>query len=459
MATADELLARLPAKSGGKSADDLLARLPPKGQESNPLMDAAREGMSSAVNTINLPYKLGETFNRGAEEAGGNVAEYLGGKMNNNVAPALAGMATTILANPLSYIPTGPKVNFKLGASTGKPGYTARIKQMRTGVEAGDFERLRRDPTAFFNTTARAEAGKAVGTAKEAAGINTGVTRDIKSLTPENISKARNLQGTANKAQDAVIEKLEVSNLPVAQAGSKTGKPHAVFAYTDDFGPGGTKRNIYNVFGDPENPIVKQRGWGSSVAKEDLDKLGIPVTGRQAGSEKYLAIDPNEASTALEGINKRLSKLEHTEGRGSPSFQQWSAIKKHFQGILEQVAPGVKEANKDFSRVALRDKFMEPFPVNQSGTMSKIDAWGFGPGAAGVGALVGGPIGAVGALGAKMAARSPFVAGLGTATRGLADKAIDPILSRIANNPLLRRIAIAKLSSKGQQLLGQREER
>lgn len=75
--------------------------------------------------------------------------------------------------------------------------------------------------------------------------------------------------------------------LPVVEQGAKTGDPHAVFAYNDKFGPGGTERSIYNVFGDPEHPVIKQRGWGSSVPKEELDKLGIPVTGRAKGSEKF----------------------------------------------------------------------------------------------------------------------------------------------------------------------------
>jgi hypothetical protein len=48
---------------------------------------------------------------------------------------------------------------------------------MRTGVEASAFEQLRRDPTAFFNTTPREEAGAAIGQAKQDAGINVGVTK------------------------------------------------------------------------------------------------------------------------------------------------------------------------------------------------------------------------------------------------------------------------------------------
>jgi hypothetical protein len=76
----------------------------------------------------------------------------------------------------------------------------------------------------------------------------------------------------------------KATELPVMQPGSKTGDPHALFSYNDKFGPGGADRSLYNVFGDPEHPAVKQTGFGSSVTKADLDKAGIPVVGREPRS-------------------------------------------------------------------------------------------------------------------------------------------------------------------------------
>lgn len=72
------------------------------------------------------------------------------------------------------------------------------------------------------------------------------------------------------------------SELPEIAPGSKTGDPHALFAYQDDFGPGMTKRDIYNVFGDPTSEAVKKVGFGSSVPADVLKKLGIPIIGKQA---------------------------------------------------------------------------------------------------------------------------------------------------------------------------------
>jgi hypothetical protein len=75
--------------------------------------------------------------------------------------------------------------------------------------------------------------------------------------------------------------------LPIVEPGAKTGDPHALFAYNDKFGPGGADRSVYNVFGDPEHPNLKARGWGSSVPAEDLEAAGIPITGRQPNSTNF----------------------------------------------------------------------------------------------------------------------------------------------------------------------------
>lgn len=76
-------------------------------------------------------------------------------------------------------------------------------------------------------------------------------------------------------------------NLPVIPPGAKTGDPHALFAYKDNFGPGMTEREIYNVFGDPAHPAIQAAGHGSSVTKDVLEKLGIPVIGKEAPRSFY----------------------------------------------------------------------------------------------------------------------------------------------------------------------------
>ncbi len=75
--------------------------------------------------------------------------------------------------------------------------------------------------------------------------------------------------------------KMALETLPEIQSGAKVGDPHALFAFKDNFGPKMAERELFNVYGDPANPLFKKVGWGSSVTKDILDKAGIPVTGKQ----------------------------------------------------------------------------------------------------------------------------------------------------------------------------------
>lgn len=85
-------------------------------------------------------------------------------------------------------------------------------------------------------------------------------------------------------ALDAIRQAAGKSDLPVIQPGANTGDPHALFAYNDTFGPEGSPRSVYNVFGDPSHPAIQQVGYGSSVSKEALDQAGIPIVGREPRS-------------------------------------------------------------------------------------------------------------------------------------------------------------------------------
>lgn len=69
--------------------------------------------------------------------------------------------------------------------------------------------------------------------------------------------------------------------LPAIAKGAKTGDPHALFAYNDNFGPEFSKRAIYNIYGDPAHPALQAAGWGSSLPVEALKKFGIPIVGKQ----------------------------------------------------------------------------------------------------------------------------------------------------------------------------------
>jgi hypothetical protein len=120
---------------------------------------------------------------------------------------------------------------------------------------------------------AAAEAADAAGTAAKAAEV---------------AGEAEKVAPAAEAATEAA--KAAETGLPVVPPGAKTGPPHALFSYNDSYGPGGTPRSMYTIFGDPEHPVFKQTapsgsgGHGSTIPKADVEALGIPITGREPRS-------------------------------------------------------------------------------------------------------------------------------------------------------------------------------
>jgi hypothetical protein len=324
--------------------------------------------------TLGMAQYAGQQMNEASGKLGGAVTESVAENFPNapTAVPVGLGVAASLASNPMSYMNPEAGVSTELKPFKGQPSLGARINERATGVKASSFERLRRDPGAFFSTASREQAGKNVGEAKSAAGIDPGITNDINSFTKENLARARSPQASSVQAQNAIADKLE-----------------AAIKQTPDAAP---------------DALINSAG-----------------------------ITPTEVNTALVGVNEKLSRLERSAGRGSPSFQKYSVIKDQLSKMLDQVAPGVRQANKDFSRVALRDEFLHTSPVNQSGTMSKIDAFGFTPAVVGAGAVLGGAPGAAAAYLVKSGMRSPFVRGAMTAARGVVDKVVDPALSGTAN--------------------------
>lgn len=326
--------------------------------------------------TLGMAQYAGQKMNEASGQLGEAVTERVATEFPNapTAIPVGLGAVASIASNPMTYVNPEAGINTKLKPFSGKPGIAARIKEMRTGVDAASFEQLRRDPGAFFSTADRGEVGSTIGKIKQKEGINLGVRHgDITSLTPENLKLARSQNVVGREASSSIAEKLKSA-----------------------------------VEANPE-------GLSDTVI-------------RQSG------ITPDEVSKAIDLSNNRLSKLT----QGTPAFQAESAVKSNLQKVLEVVSPELKQANKDFSRVALRDEFMEPFPVNQSGTFSKVSPFVTTPVGSAIGAVVGGPPGAIVGAAIAQGVRSPFVAGLGTATRGLIDKALDPAVSYTANRVAAR---------------------
>ena len=116
-----------------------------------------------------------------------------------------------------------------------------------------------------------------------------------------------------------------LKDLPVMEPGTKTGPPHALFAYNDTFGPNGEPRSIYNVFGDPGHPDIHAvGGYGTSVPKDILDKAGIPIVGREPRSVgKWEPLDQGPAATppAGEGIGAKPGSQGVPPPSGMPTIE------------------------------------------------------------------------------------------------------------------------------------------
>jgi hypothetical protein len=407
--------------------------------------NTAKSAYGSAVqavgNQVMAPARLSNTLGQASQPAADYTAEKLGGMGVNPYISAATGMATGMAADPRSWVPTE-------GVSIEHPNElslkVAQAREARTGVKARDFQRLYKDPGAIFAGNEVQQAGADIGSAKVVAGIDPGVTNDLSSLTPENIDRINPTKAMKLDDINTVLAKLKnegQGELPVIQAGSKMGDPHALFAYNDQFGPGGTARSIYNVFGDPQHPALQTRGWGSSISTEDAQQAGIPITGRLPNSMQYEPIGsakltPQEAQNALDSVNSILSQPSVQNNRDV--FRQWSAVKTHINEALGKVAPGVRAANQTYAREKLGQTFAPLSAVNKSGTPSKLAMLAQQvPGAVGgtVGGALFGPGGAAAGyeLGkmANSVYHAPLMAGLQTAAGSAVDSAVNPLLSAL----------------------------
>lgn len=144
--------------------------------------------------------------------------------------------------------------------------------------------------------------------------------------------------------------KTALTDLPEVITGAKAGPPHAVFAYTDNFGPGGAAREVYNVFGDPKDPVFAKTGWGSSIPVEDIEKLGIPITGRASGAKIPKSADPLQAVNDF--VKEKFGKAEQTSG-----FKQ--NLGKSF--VQKSKGMNLKEIGANPGQIRkLKERFGEP---------------------------------------------------------------------------------------------------
>lgn len=237
----------------------------------------------------------------------------------------------------------------------------ARLGEAASGVPKREIERLFKKPEQLFRLGSKEKAGEAIGEAKALAGINPGVTDDIATMTPENVSKATNVGATGAKALADISEATAAKVLPSAEK-----------------------------IGDALKHIDKEI-----------------KTGLRAGTDT--------------------SELQN--------------IQKHLNSLLEEVAPNVQKARKEFAPLALRDRFLQLLPKNKDGSISKANLFYLNSVLGGLGFAAGGQKGAAEGIGLGLLARAPLTTGLATAGVGGVVKG----LNAVAQNPAARQALLQVL--------------
>lgn len=170
--------------------------------------------LGSMRQMASLPLRYSATLGQASQPVSEFTAEKLGGAGVNPYVSAGAGMIAGVAADPRSWTPIG-------GVSAEHPNELseniAQAREARTGVKARDFQRLYKDPGAIFAGGKVEQAGQQIGAAKEAVGINPGVTNDLSTLTPENIERINPTRTMKLDDVNSVLSKVMNGQVPTPQ--------------------------------------------------------------------------------------------------------------------------------------------------------------------------------------------------------------------------------------------------
>lgn len=216
------------------ASDAVSGVVDPLMQKASQYSDQAARGASSLMFGSELPAQYAEQglgmVGQGIQKIGEGVAGgtgYVAQKLANatgaggqNMAPtdymaATAGMAASIIPQLLisKYLAGKPTAE----QPDQLPLNVAQAREARTGVPARQFQALYKDPGAIFSGGNLPQAGADIGSAKAAAGINSGVTNDLSSLTPENIDRINPTKAIKIEDINTVIGKITGSQSPSPQ--------------------------------------------------------------------------------------------------------------------------------------------------------------------------------------------------------------------------------------------------
>jgi len=149
---------------------------------------------------------LGSAIGAGLGQIGKRMSDLAFGKAD----PADAMNPAKEAIAPMEQVATGvldlPQVQGAISTTAKAIGRGAsRFGEALSGVSAQDIQQLFQKPGTLFKLGSKADAGAAIGEAKAAAGVNPGVTSNVTTLTPDNVSKALNVKGTGEQALNSVV--------------------------------------------------------------------------------------------------------------------------------------------------------------------------------------------------------------------------------------------------------------
>lgn len=170
--------------------------------------------LGSMRQVASLPLRYSATLGQASQPVADATADTLGKAGVNPYVSAGTAMIAGVAADPRSWVPIG-------GVSAEHPNSlpldVAQSREARTGVPARQFQALYKDPGAIFSGGNVEQAGANIGAAKEAAGINPGVTNDLSSLTAENIDRINPTKAMKLDDINNVLGKVTNGQVPTPQ--------------------------------------------------------------------------------------------------------------------------------------------------------------------------------------------------------------------------------------------------
>lgn len=205
----------------------------------------------------------------------------------------------------------------------------------------------------------------------------------------------------------------------------------------------GSKEKAGEAIGKAKALAGVNPGVTDDIATMTADNVSkaTNVSGTGAKALEDIAIaNSNKALPSVEKIGdalKHIDKEIKTGLRAGTDTSELQNIQKHLNSLLEEAAPSVQSARKNFAPLALRDRFLQLLPKNKDGSLSKANLFYLNSLFGGIGYAAGGNKGAAEGIGLGMLARAPLTTGLATVGAGG--------LNAIAQNPQARQVLLQVL--------------